>query len=88
MNFAVSAVLLFSAATTALFGWAVYRGDTSLVAGYDSDRVNDEAGLARFVGRWVLSAFVTTTLPLVGGYVAFTLAITGWPVVGTRRFED
>jgi ABC-type multidrug transport system permease subunit len=96
----VAVVLLFSSAVTALFGWEAYRGDASLISGYDPDRVTDETALARFVGRWtlvvaaltaafgVLTAFVVPDLLTVVVYVGLVVLIAAWLVVGVRRFEN
>jgi len=99
MSQVLPVVLLFSAAVTALFGWSVYQGDTSLVSGYDPERIDDEEGLARFVGRGalaiatltaalgVLTAFVTPDLFTVGVYAGLVVLVVAWLVVGVRRFE-
>ncbi|MFC5970353.1 DUF3784 domain-containing protein [Halomarina salina] len=99
MTLVLPVVLLSSAAVTALFGWVVYRGDPTLVAGYDPERVTDEAGLTRFVGRGtllvaaltaalgVLTLFTTPDLLTVGVYTGAVLLVSAWLVVGTKRFE-
>ncbi|MWG33235.1 DUF3784 domain-containing protein [Halomarina oriensis] len=99
MSLVLPVVLLFSAALTALLGWTVYRGDPTLISGYDPDRVDDEAGLTRFVGRGtlaiagltaafgLLTVFTTPDLLTVGVYTGLVVLIALWLVVGTRRFE-
>lgn len=94
--------LLLAAGFVGTFGVLIrYAGMVQLIAGYDPERVADEAGLAAFVGRNVLLVAVLTLLvaiveyaaPFAGaglvwiGYVLGVVVIAGWTIVGARRYE-
>jgi hypothetical protein len=65
-----------AALTLAAVGYRIrFWGDVWLVAGYDPDRVTDEAGLARLVGTAVLGLAALTVA--VGVADTFVLASTG-----------
>ncbi|ELY48278.1 DUF3784 domain-containing protein [Natronorubrum sulfidifaciens] len=78
-----------------------YAGAVRLIAGYDPDRVTDEAGLAAFIGTntlyvavLVLSvAVVEYTDPFDGTaivWIVFTVGVIGLTarmIVGSRRYE-
>ncbi|WP_323172579.1 DUF3784 domain-containing protein [Natrialba sp. PRR66] len=80
-----------------------YFGRVELVAGYDPDRVTDEEGLASFIGMNALAvagllvvlALVEFTEPADGAatdvaWIVFfvaVVALAGWMVVGSRRYE-
>ncbi|WP_436344465.1 DUF3784 domain-containing protein [Natronorubrum sp. FCH18a] len=79
-----------------------YFGMVQLIAGYDSDRVTDEEGLATFIGTntlyvaalLVLVAVVEYTGPFAGteliwvGFLVGVAAVTARMLVGARRYED
>jgi len=91
-----------TAAILALFGIAIkYGGAVELIAGYDADRVDDEAGLAAFVGTNLL---LVAALSAVVAAVAYTdsfgaattvwitytvgvVLVAAWTVRGARRYE-
>jgi hypothetical protein len=79
-----------------------YAGATQLIAGYDPERVTDEAGLADYVGtRTLLVAVLTVAVGLLEvweptadanwywlGYVVAVFAVGAQMIRGARRFED
>jgi succinate-acetate transporter protein len=102
MSTGTTLAFAFTAALVGLFGVLIrYGGAVELVAGYDEDRVTDEAGLAAFVGRNLLlvaglSAVVAAVAHVravdasLTVWVAYTLAvvvIAAWTVRGGRRYE-
>ena len=78
-----------------------YAGAVRLIAGYDPDRVTDEAGLAAFIGTNTLYvaallmsvAVVEYTDPFDGTavvWIVFTISVIGLAarmIVGSRRYE-
>ena len=78
-----------------------YAGAVRLIAGYDPDRVTDEAGLAEFIGTNTLYvaalhlsvAVVEYTDPFDGTavvWILFTAGVIGLAarmIVGSRRYE-
>ncbi|ELY95212.1 hypothetical protein C483_02571 [Natrialba hulunbeirensis JCM 10989] len=80
-----------------------YFGHVELIAGYDPDTVTDEEGLASFVGTnalvvaglLVVLAVLEYTQPADSavtdaawiGFLVVVFALTGWLIVGSRRFE-
>lgn len=95
------AIVLGTGLVVAAFGVAIRRGHTELIAGYDAERVTDEAGLAAFVGRYVLAigAFVVAVgaLELSNrlpdeewvwlGFTAVIVVLTLGIAVGAQRFQ-
>lgn len=94
--------LLAAAGFVGALGIAIkYFGMVRLIAGYDSDRVTDEAGLADFVGTNTL--YVAALLVLVAAlehakpfgdtglvWLVFVVAVFGLTarmIVGSRRYE-
>jgi hypothetical protein len=79
-----------------------YGGYVELIAGYDPERVTDEAGLAAFVGGYTLAiaAFILGfgLLELAGQlpdsewpwfvFTAVILVVTARVVLGARQFES
>ncbi|SIR61211.1 DUF3784 domain-containing protein [Natronorubrum thiooxidans] len=95
-------VLLIATGIVAALGVLIaYFGHVELIAGYDSDRVADEAGLATFIGTNILYVAVLMGLVTVVEllelldntdvlWLAFTvgvLALTVRMVLGSRRYE-
>jgi hypothetical protein len=95
-------VLMVTAVFVGVLGGLIrFGGAVELVAGYDPERVSDEAGLARFVGTNTLYiAAATLVLGVVEyggvmegaswywtGYVVVVVAIVVRLLVGSRRFE-
>ncbi|ADB61323.1 hypothetical protein Htur_2445 [Haloterrigena turkmenica DSM 5511] len=94
--------LLAAAGFVGALGIAIkYFGMVRLIAGYDSDRVTDEAGLADFVGTNTL--FVAALLVLIAVvehaepfgdtdlvwlvFVVAVFGLTAHMIVGSRRYE-
>jgi len=79
-----------------------YYEMAELLAGYDAERVTDDAGLASFVGTYVfLSGLITVavgvavSLELVGGstvlWSAYSFAmvlVVLWVVIGAQQFAE
>lgn len=95
--------LLLAAGLVGAFGVLIrYVGMVQLIAGYDPERVVDEAGLAEFVGRNVLYvaaltllvAIVEYTEPFAGAdlvwlaFVVGVFALTARMILGARRYEE
>lgn len=95
-------VLLVVGVVTGILGYLIrFGGMVELVAGYDSDRVADDEGLARFVGTNTLYlAALTVGVGLVEyvgvfddvgwhwrAYVVVVVPLVAWMVFGARRFE-
>ncbi|OIB59368.1 DUF3784 domain-containing protein [Natrialba sp. SSL1] len=80
-----------------------YFDHVELIAGYDPNTVTDEEGLASFVGTNILVvaglllalAVLEYTQPANGvatdaawiGFLIVVFALTGWLIIGSRRFE-
>ncbi len=98
----VASLLLAAGFVGALGVLIKYFGMVQLIAGYDSDRVTDEEGLARFIGTNTL--YVAALLVLVAaveyaeafaaaeliwmGFLVGVFGLTARMVVGARRYED
>lgn len=95
-----TALLTGSGLFIALFGILIrYGGAVELVAGYDSERVDDPDGLADFVGTNLLYVALVTVIAGVLSYVRSETALV-WLlytvvvcavalrlVLGSRRYE-
>jgi len=94
--------LLAAGAFVGVFGVLVrFGGMVELVAGYDPERVEDDEGLARFVGSNVLYVAAVTVLVGVveyvgvadgvgwhwGAYLVGVFALAARTIRGARRFE-
>lgn len=79
-----------------------YFGYMHLIAGYDSAKVTDEQALADFVGTRVLLVALLTIAVGLAAYVspsngtpwywyvygALVVILTGWLILGARRYES
>ncbi|SDQ59837.1 DUF3784 domain-containing protein [Natronobacterium texcoconense] len=105
MSVGTSVTLLAAATFVGTLGALIkYAGMTSLIAGYDPDRVTDEEGLADFVGMNALYvAGLTLAVAIVeyadpfGGtgsdvvwlvFVVGVFALAIRMIAGARRYED
>ncbi len=83
------------------FGYMVrFRGRIDLLRGHDLSKVQDRAGLGRFVGNGLLALGILAglvflfevTLPdfapvIFLGYLATIPIVSVWTALGSRRFE-
>ncbi|EMA42227.1 hypothetical protein C448_11871 [Halococcus morrhuae DSM 1307] len=98
---ALGRVLLVGASglSVVLIGYLIkYRGMVGLIAGYDSDEVVDESGLAEFAGTLTILIGVVTILTGVldhfeigNGvlwyvFVVFVVGAAGMLIVGSNRY--
>ncbi|ELY49295.1 DUF3784 domain-containing protein [Natronolimnohabitans innermongolicus] len=98
----VVTLLLAAAFVGALGALIKYAGMVQLIAGYDPDRVSDEAGLADFIGTnalyvaalALLLALVEHAEPAVGanaarvGFLVGVFALAARMLFGARRYEE
>jgi hypothetical protein len=76
-----------------------YRNATSLIAGFDAEKVEDEDGLSNFIGlNAIYVALITTAVGVIeylslienriywAVYAAVVVAIAGRMIIGSRSF--
>ncbi|WP_226479908.1 DUF3784 domain-containing protein [Natrinema amylolyticum] len=95
--------LLITAGLVAVLGILIkYGGMVQLIAGYDPDRVTDEAGLAEFIGTNTLYVAALIFLVALVEYaepfddseavwIGFAVGVAGLAarmIVGARRYEE